>query len=575
MPGFRQYDGNKKMKYTLMISLLAPALLAGCNLEKKEEAPFKARHITAAYDAGNICRQLQQGWQEDGVAVPASQVSCHYLTVPLDYDKEWVQIKETKWEKRPAPAPAATFLSGNTSRFSTPSWSGNPIQGEIKQETRKVKGDTIDLFYVHYRATGDYRGTLFYNPGGPTSATPDLGTLLDMLRSANPAILAHYDIVTLDPRGAGYSALGHELRSCLLTDKSGIRPDMTPAQLAKVFASRDKGALLALESGDDQGKAFVTALRERCDEPLRLHAPHLGSRAVVEDMERVRQHLGRDRITPITFSYGTRLAALYAARYPSHVANLVVDSPMSPAESRYPAIFRGDAENANRILEWRFGAEALQRSMAVTRQVRDSGHYVDNMGNVLDRTRWEEVMGDAISGSQHADQLAFWQQDDAGPLLARLTQEQVGETPYQDLLEMPFFSAIHCTDNSEPYGWQALDAEDAAFQGAGALLLAKSFHTCADWPYPRQPIATYGAGEIKLPDDAKALVLGAEFDPNTPFAGARQMQAAFGNAARLVRVEQSNRHGQLHSSQCAREALSTLLLGDAASLPAEQRCLAD
>ena len=48
---------------------------------------------------------------------------------------------------------------------------------------------------MHYRATGDYRGTLFYNPGGPTSATPDLGILLDMLRSANPAILAHYDIV--------------------------------------------------------------------------------------------------------------------------------------------------------------------------------------------------------------------------------------------------------------------------------------------------------------------------------------------------------------------------------------------
>src|SRR5690606_27027385 len=99
--------------------------------------------------------------------------------------------------------------------------------------------------------------------------------------------------------------------------------------------------------------------------------------------------------------------------------------------------------------------------------------------------------------------------------------------------------------------------------------------TCADWPYPRQPITSYGAGEIKLPDDAKALVLGAEYDPNTPFAGARQMQAAFGSAARLVQVEQSNQHGQLSSSRCARTALSTLLLGDAASLPAEQRCLAD
>lgn len=559
------------MKYTLLMTLLAPALLAGCNLEKKEE-PFQARHIRAGYDAGQVCQQLRQGWQEDGIAIPASQVSCHYLTVPLDYDKEWVQIKETKREKSSTSRSSSGFFSGDSSRFS--SWSNQPSRTHVKQETRTVKGDTLDIFYLHYRASGDYRGTLFYNPGGPTSATPDLGLLLDLLRSANPAILEHYDIVTLDPRGAGYSALGHELRSCLLTDKQGVRPDMSPAQLAQLFASRDKSALPALENGADQGKAFGTTLRERCDEPLRLHAPHLGSRAVVEDMERLRQHLGRERITPITFSYGTRLAALYAARYPSHVANLVVDSPMSPAENRYPAIFRGDAENANRILAWRFGDQALQRSMAVTRQVRDNGRYVDNQGNVLDRASWVAVLGDAISGSQRDDQLAFWQQDDAGPLLARLAGQD-DDNPYQELQEMPFFSAIHCTDNSEPYGWQGLDPEDAAFQGAGALLLAKSFNTCADWPYPRQPITNYGAGEIKLSDDAKALVLGAEYDPNTPFAGARQMQAAFGSAARMVQVTQSNQHGQLNSSRCARAALSTLLLGDAASLPAEQRCLAD
>lgn len=373
------------MKYTLLMTLLAPALLAGCNLEKKEE-PFQARHIRAGYDAGQVCQQLRQGWQEDGIAIPASQVSCHYLTVPLDYDKEWVQIKETKWEKRSAARADSSLFADNSPRF--PSWSDKPVRPHVKQETRTVKGNTLDVFYLHYRANGDYRGTLFYNPGGPTSATPDLGLLLDMLRSANPAILEHYDIVTLDPRGAGYSALGHELRSCLLTDKQGVRPDMSPAQLTQLFASRDKGALPALQSGADQGKAFSTALLARCDEPLRLHAPHLGSRAVVEDMERLRQHLGRERITPITFSYGTRLAALYAAHYPSHVANLVVDSPMSPAENRYPAIFRGDAENANRILAWRFGDQALQRSMAVTRQVRDNGRYVDNQGNVLDRAGW-------------------------------------------------------------------------------------------------------------------------------------------------------------------------------------------
>lgn len=182
--------------------------VGGLRTGKERGSPFKGQHITAAYDTGVVCRQLQQEWQQDDIA---SQLSCHYLTVPLDYDKEWVDVKQTKWEKRPAPTTATSFLSGNTTRFSSPSWSDSTTRfstpswsngidlGQVKQETRKVKGDSIDLFYVHYRATGDYRGTLFFNPGGPTSATPDLGTLLDMLRSANPAILEHYDIVTLIP----------------------------------------------------------------------------------------------------------------------------------------------------------------------------------------------------------------------------------------------------------------------------------------------------------------------------------------------------------------------------------------
>nr|WP_246771411.1 hypothetical protein [Aeromonas hydrophila] len=157
------------MKYTLLMTLLAPALLAGCNLEKKEE-PFQARHIRAGYDAGQVCQQLRQGWQEDGIAIPASQVSCHYLTVPLDYDKEWVQIKETKWEKRSAARADSSLFVDNSPRFS--SWSDKPVRPHVKQETRTVKGDTLDIFYLHYRASGDYRGTLFYNPGGPTSATP-------------------------------------------------------------------------------------------------------------------------------------------------------------------------------------------------------------------------------------------------------------------------------------------------------------------------------------------------------------------------------------------------------------------
>ncbi|MGY3953664.1 alpha/beta hydrolase, partial [Aeromonas salmonicida] len=93
------------MKYTLMISLLAPTLLAGCELEKKEDPPFKGQHITAAYDTGVVCRQLQQEWQQDDIA---SQLSCHYLTVPLDYGV----VAQISQQIMISPAPSDRYTRG-------------------------------------------------------------------------------------------------------------------------------------------------------------------------------------------------------------------------------------------------------------------------------------------------------------------------------------------------------------------------------------------------------------------------------------------------------------------------------
>ncbi len=138
--------------------------IAGRLQSGKKEEPFQARHIRAGYDAGQVCQQLRQGWQEDGIAIPASQVSCHYLTVPLDYDKvgpdQGDQVgKALRGTRRQFP------FADNSPRFS--SWPDKPVRPHVKQETRTVKGDTLDIFYLHYRASGDYRGTLFYNRAAP------------------------------------------------------------------------------------------------------------------------------------------------------------------------------------------------------------------------------------------------------------------------------------------------------------------------------------------------------------------------------------------------------------------------
>lgn len=54
---------------------------------------------------------------------------------------------------------------------------------------------------------------------------------------------------------------------------------------------------------------------------------------IVEDIERLRRHLGVERIALVGHSYGSMLALEYAARYPQHVTRIVVAGavPDSPA----------------------------------------------------------------------------------------------------------------------------------------------------------------------------------------------------------------------------------------------------
>ncbi|MCW3848051.1 alpha/beta fold hydrolase [Sphingomonas sp. LB-2] len=57
----------------------------------------------------------------------------------------------------------------------------------------------------------------------------------------------------------------------------------------------------------------------------------------VRDLEALRQHFGIGKMTLIGYSWGTGLAALYAAKYPDHVDRLLLLSPMPPAKTPFAA----------------------------------------------------------------------------------------------------------------------------------------------------------------------------------------------------------------------------------------------
>lgn len=59
---------------------------------------------------------------------------------------------------------------------------------------------------------------------------------------------------------------------------------------------------------------------------------YMSARDAVEDVESIRRALGNERLNLVSYSYGTKVAALYAQRYPAHVRSAVLDGVVDLAE---------------------------------------------------------------------------------------------------------------------------------------------------------------------------------------------------------------------------------------------------
>jgi len=100
-----------------------------------------------------------------------------------------------------------------------------------------------------------------------------------------------------------------------------------------VFDQRGTGSsgplqCTALLPGHSTGVAAADA--QRCAQQLGPRRGFYTTSQSVDDIEAIRQAAGYDKLTIYGVSYGTKVAAQYAARYPSHVDGLILDSVVRP-----------------------------------------------------------------------------------------------------------------------------------------------------------------------------------------------------------------------------------------------------
>ncbi|MPY33842.1 alpha/beta hydrolase [Streptomyces adustus] len=214
------------------------------------------------------------------------------------------------------PTAAAADSGPDLSRFHHQKITWSPCRGKdvprdlecgkvtVPLDYAKPASGTISLALARYRATGRSRGSLLLNFGGPGGSGVSELALggKDFMSLTNG-----YDVVSFDPRGVG--------RSAPVTCGDGLYGGSAGAQAGTGNTLDDPQAVLGLL------RKAAQACAQHSGPVLR----HIGTVDAARDMDVIRQALGDKKLNYLGFSYGTRLGAVYAARFPDRVGRMALD----------------------------------------------------------------------------------------------------------------------------------------------------------------------------------------------------------------------------------------------------------
>ncbi|WP_432055625.1 alpha/beta hydrolase [Streptomyces sp. bgisy022] len=425
---------------------------------------------------------------------------------------------------------------------------------------------TLELALARYRGTGDPRGSVVVNFGGPGGSG-----VLGLAHGGKEFmdLTDDYDVVSFDPRGVGRSApvsCGAEATGQALeaTDGEDLNPRRAMTQLREVAA----------ECAEHSGPVL----------------PHIGTVDVARDLDVMRAVLGDEKLNYLGFSYGTRLGAVYAARFSDKVGRFVldgVDTLTEPLAEQGLAAAAGQQQALESFLTWctediacPFGQDAR----TARRQVLDLVESLDE--NPVATDFGFEFTGQDLAGAmgQGLYSRELW------PLLQRALAQLMedGDTrgveafatggvtaplpvrehePLADEEEIPLdnlpaaLMAVNCADDPDrPSADQitrALPGLRARYEKAspvfGPYRLAQVL-MC----YGRPKGTDYIREHVKDLDTPKMLLVGTRGDPATPYRWTVETAERLGPSA-VVLDNRAEGHTGYGSSKCVQRKVDDFL----------------
>ncbi|MFF7853340.1 alpha/beta fold hydrolase [Streptomyces sp. NPDC007904] len=427
---------------------------------------------------------------------------------------------------------------------------------------------TLELALARYRGTGDPRGSVLLNFGGPGGS----GVLgLAQGRKDFLGLTDDYDVVTFDPRGVGRSA-----------------PVSCGAEAT--------GQALEATDGEDMSdpREALAKLREVAAECAEHSGPvlaHIGTVDVARDLDVMRQVLGDKKLNYLGFSYGTRLGAVYAARFPEKVGRFVldgVDTLTEPLAEQGLASARGQQTALENFLTW------CTRDVACPfgQDARDARHQVVDLVDSLDENPVPTDFGYEFTGQDLAGAIGqglygkeYW------PLLQRalaqlmedgdtrgveafatggvaLPSPQRADDPLVDEEEVPLdnlpaaLMAVNCADDPDRPTAERVTRDLARLRAAyeraspvfGRYRLAQVL-MC----HGRPRGTDYIRERVKDLDTPKMLLVGTRGDPATPYRWTVETAERLGDPA-VVLDNRGEGHTGYGSSECVHRAVDDFLL---------------
>lgn len=422
------------------------------------------------------------------------------------------------------------------------------------QSTRK-NPQTIQLALIKLPARNPAQkplGSLFLNPGGPG------GSGVAFVRFAgeylfNQEVRDNYDLIGFDPRGTNLS--------------QPITCGLTPEYASQILPPFE---FPVTRKQEKQKIASDKALNALCAKNGNAIMHHMTTANVARDLDVLRQAVGDELLNYVGYSYGSYLGVTYANLFPQKVGRLVVDGVLDPVAWSTGKNWSGWIVPVTTRLE------SDKNSMATLNEffrlcdlsgpggcllAGDSAARFDQVaqrlkakplpillpdGAVFELT-YSRLIAESVgamyssaSWASFAELVAFieWQMppETIGQQYSRVRQELgIEDIKVPDDTSLFTFHAVMCSDsdNPEQAEFWSLWAEELERQnGYFSRLWTWNSSICANWPGSKK--SRY-IGPFNKKTKNPVLVASTEFDPATPYSGAKAVARLLPNS-RLVTV---------------------------------------